>query len=49
MEGKFFNQNDEDDGSTQNRMNGKKSSITLNVNGLWDVVPRLDYYRYLIA
>ncbi|XP_044013091.1 bumetanide-sensitive sodium-(potassium)-chloride cotransporter-like isoform X1 [Aphidius gifuensis] len=43
MEGKFNSQNPEDDGTT--RVNGKKSSITLNVNGLWDVVPRLDHYR----
>lgn len=43
MEGKFNSQNPEDDGIT--RTNGKKSSITLNVNGLWDVVPRLDHYR----
>lgn len=27
--------------------NNKRSPMTLNVSGLWDVVPRLDHYRYV--
>lgn len=46
MEGKFQSQNVGDEGNTQNHINGKKNSMSLNVNGLWDVVPRLDHYRY---
>lgn len=29
--------------------NNKRSPMTLNVSGLWDVVPRLDHYRYVYA
>ncbi|XP_008544298.1 bumetanide-sensitive sodium-(potassium)-chloride cotransporter isoform X2 [Microplitis demolitor] len=44
MEG-FQNQNGSDEANTQNHINGKKSSMTLSVTGLWDVVPRMEYYR----
>lgn len=47
MEG-FQNQNGSDEANTQNHINGKKSSMTLSVTGLWDVVPRMEYYRYNI-
>ncbi|XP_012274338.1 bumetanide-sensitive sodium-(potassium)-chloride cotransporter isoform X2 [Orussus abietinus] len=44
MEGKFQSKNEgETNGSVQ--QNNKRSTMTLNVNGLWDVVPRLDHYR----
>ncbi|XP_058790689.1 bumetanide-sensitive sodium-(potassium)-chloride cotransporter [Phymastichus coffea] len=35
----------EADGNEQITMNSKRPTMTLNVNGLWDVVPRLDHYR----
>lgn len=28
--------------------NNKRSAMTLNVSGLWDVVPRLDHYRCVL-
>ncbi|XP_078036652.1 sodium potassium chloride cotransporter [Augochlora pura] len=34
-----------DDEVIANNQNNKRSPMTLNVSGLWDVVPRLDHYR----
>ncbi|XP_031836103.1 sodium potassium chloride cotransporter [Nomia melanderi] len=34
-----------DDEVIGNNQNNKRSPMTLNVTGLWDVVPRLDHYR----
>ncbi|XP_046600388.1 bumetanide-sensitive sodium-(potassium)-chloride cotransporter isoform X1 [Neodiprion lecontei] len=45
MEGKFQNRNAEDGAADNNDPNHRKSPLTLNVSGLWDVVPRLDHYR----
>ncbi|XP_034943442.1 bumetanide-sensitive sodium-(potassium)-chloride cotransporter isoform X2 [Chelonus insularis] len=45
MEGTFQNQNGSEEANTQNHINAKKSSMTLSVTGLWDVVPRMEYYR----
>ena len=44
MEGKFHAKNSEGDSNEQVH---QKRSMTLNVNGLWDVVPRLDHYRFI--
>ncbi|XP_033219825.1 bumetanide-sensitive sodium-(potassium)-chloride cotransporter isoform X2 [Belonocnema kinseyi] len=43
MDGRFLNKaaGDSEDIDYQN----KRNTMTLNVNGLWDVVPRLDHYR----
>lgn len=46
MEGSFQNQNGSDEANNQNHINAKKSSMSLSVTGLWDVVPRMEYYRY---
>lgn len=43
MDGKFNSKNTEGD----NMEPVHKKSISLNVNGLWDVVPRLDHYRFV--
>ena len=47
MEGRFQAKGAEGDGSGGGEitMNNKRTTMTLNVNGLWDVVPRLDHYR----
>ncbi|XP_014204971.1 bumetanide-sensitive sodium-(potassium)-chloride cotransporter isoform X2 [Copidosoma floridanum] len=45
MEGRFQTKGGEGDGNDLITMNNKKPPMTLNVNGLWDVVPRLDHYR----
>ncbi|OXU26603.1 hypothetical protein TSAR_006261, partial [Trichomalopsis sarcophagae] len=47
MEGRFQSKGAEADGNNgeQITMNSKRPTMTLNVNGLWDVVPRLDHYR----
>ncbi|XP_011501774.1 PREDICTED: bumetanide-sensitive sodium-(potassium)-chloride cotransporter [Ceratosolen solmsi marchali] len=45
MEGRFQAKGDEASGNEQITMNSKRPTMTLNVNGLWDVVPRLDHYR----
>lgn len=45
MESKFQGPNGADDTNVHNNINRKKSTMTLNVNGLWDVLPRLDHYR----
>lgn len=45
MEGKFQAKSTEDDATDQNN---KRSPMTLNVSGLWDVVPRLDHYRLVL-
>lgn len=49
MESRLQNKNAKDDttGGTQQNENNKRSPMTLNVSGLWDVVPRMDHYRYL--
>ncbi|XP_014474381.1 PREDICTED: bumetanide-sensitive sodium-(potassium)-chloride cotransporter isoform X2 [Dinoponera quadriceps] len=44
MESRFQGRTPEDDVIGQLQSN-KRSPMTLNVSGLWDVVPRLDYYR----
>ena len=43
MDGRFQNKAAGD--SETNEYQNKRSAMTLNVNGLWDVVPRLDHYR----
>jgi len=43
MENRFQGKAPEDDVIGQNN---KRPSISLNMGGLWDVVPRLDHYRY---
>ncbi|XP_074110124.1 sodium potassium chloride cotransporter isoform X1 [Cotesia typhae] len=45
MEDSFQNQNGSDEANNQNHINAKKSSMSLSVTGLWDVVPRMEYYR----
>ncbi|XP_043663869.1 bumetanide-sensitive sodium-(potassium)-chloride cotransporter isoform X1 [Vespula pensylvanica] len=47
MESRLQNKNAKDDttGGTQQNENNKRSPMTLNVSGLWDVVPRMDHYR----
>lgn len=50
MEEKFSNINGDGDPSVRNHVNNNntknsRSPLTLNANGLWDVVPRLDHYR----
>ncbi|XP_015596444.1 bumetanide-sensitive sodium-(potassium)-chloride cotransporter isoform X2 [Cephus cinctus] len=46
MEGIFQSRNREDSDAASGEPNNKRSpTLTLNVNGLWDVVPRLDHYR----
>ncbi|KAK0180493.1 hypothetical protein PV327_006129 [Microctonus hyperodae] len=45
MESKFQVPNGADDTNVHNNINRKKSTMMLNVNGLWDVLPRLDHYR----
>ncbi|KAJ8688382.1 hypothetical protein QAD02_024177, partial [Eretmocerus hayati] len=45
MEGRFQTKGGETDNNDQFTMNSKRPTMTLNVNGLWDVVPRLDHYR----
>ncbi|KAK0098684.1 hypothetical protein PV326_005095 [Microctonus aethiopoides] len=45
MESKFQGPNGADDTNVHNNINRKKSTMMLNVNGLWDVLPRLDHYR----
>jgi len=44
MENRFQGKAPEDDVIGQNN---KRPSISLNMGGLWDVVPRLDHYRYI--
>lgn len=44
MEGHFQGKAPEEDMIGQLQQNNKRS--TLNMSGLWDVVPRLDHYRY---
>ena len=43
MDGRFVNKAGGD--SNTNDYQNKRNTMTLNVNGLWDVVPRLDHYR----
>lgn len=43
MDGRFLNKVGGD--IEANDYHGKRNTMTLNVNGLWDVVPRLDHYR----
>lgn len=31
------------------QQNNKRPSMSLNMGGLWDVVPRLDHYRYIFT
>lgn len=45
MENRFQGKASEDDIIGQLQSN-KRPSISLNMGGLWDVVPRLDHYRY---
>lgn len=45
MEGKFQSRSADDDGTGNTEQTNKRSPMTLNVTGLWDVVPRLDHYR----
>ncbi|XP_066583360.1 bumetanide-sensitive sodium-(potassium)-chloride cotransporter isoform X2 [Prorops nasuta] len=44
MESRYQSRNIEDD-TVNGMQNSKRSAMTLNVSGLWDVVPRLDHYR----
>lgn len=43
MDGRFLNKAAGDSDATDYQ--NKRNTMTLNVNGLWDVVPRLDHYR----
>ncbi|XP_029163832.1 bumetanide-sensitive sodium-(potassium)-chloride cotransporter isoform X2 [Nylanderia fulva] len=45
MESHFQGKAPEEDTIGQLQQNNKRSTMTLNMSGLWDVVPRLDHYR----
>ncbi|KAG7188948.1 hypothetical protein KM043_008547 [Ampulex compressa] len=45
MENRYQSKTPDDDLIGQLQQNNKRSTMTLNVSGLWDVVPRLDHYR----
>ncbi|XP_050455526.1 bumetanide-sensitive sodium-(potassium)-chloride cotransporter [Cataglyphis hispanica] len=45
MESHFQSKPPEEDMMGQLQQNNKRSTMTLNRSGLWDVVPRLDHYR----
>lgn len=46
MESRFQSKTSEDDVVGQLQQNNKRPSMSLSMGGLWDVVPRLDHYRY---
>lgn len=46
MENRFQSKTSEDDVVGQLQQNNKRPSMSLSMGGLWDVVPRLDHYRY---
>lgn len=46
MESHFQGKAPDEDMIGQLQQNNKRSTMTLNMSGLWDVVPRLDHYRY---
>lgn len=46
MENRFQSKTQEDDVIGQLPSN-KRPSMSLSMGGLWDVVPRLDHYRYI--
>lgn len=48
MENRFQGKAPEDDVIGQLQQNNKRPSMSLNMGGLWDVLPRLDHYRYIL-